>query len=208
MSEELPEIKDPADPSGKTPPLSETQFQAMLSAAGEGSSVTSLATLYGKTVQYVSKALKNHGVTVGAVKRAREEKEKADAAGAAPKPAFAELRLSRIEDTQNQLFVFNKTMFQLGMKQAAQFARGEIVLTIKEQNSITRTNAIAAQELRRVLGMDTHIDEKELPVLQIQDLGEDEILDLQAGKIEGEEEDELIDLVDDEEPPEIVAEEP
>lgn len=140
------------------------------------------------TPQYVSKLLKQAGIRFGIRKMEREAKERAEieAKERAAKASFAERKATFAEEHKMSAMAQLRSAFLLeGMRQKIwreAAVTSAALPSPKEAAMSARTMSMLDQRIRILLELDTHIDEKELPSILINDMGDEDILAIRRGK--------------------------
>jgi hypothetical protein len=184
---------------GKTTPADR---QWIRDQVAEGLTKPSACALkFGISVQYVSKLLRQAKITFACRKLAREAEVAAAAASkeAEIKETFADRRLKYIEEHKLSAYAqLRSAMIIEGVRQKhwrEDLASGGVGPTVKEANGAARTIVVIDEAMRRLLGIDDQIDEKELPQIDIRYMGDDEII--AARKSQQNDDEELPSLDDD-----------
>jgi len=145
------------------------------------------AAKYGVSVQYVSKLLRQAGITYGSRKKEREEAEKAAIAAkeAEAKATFADRRLRFIEEHKMSAYAQLRAAFQMEGQRQKRWRDGLLAggapPTPKDANASARTMAVLDERIRILLGIDEIIDEKELPQIDVRYMGDEEIIAARKG---------------------------
>lgn len=187
LEEEAPEVKKPfAVGRGKTTPADR---QWICEQVAEGLKKPSeCAALYDVSIQFISQLLKKAKVTYGSKKKEREESTRRaiEAKEADTKATFAERRLKHIEEHKIAAINTMRGAFMLeGLRQQKwreAIRAGGAPPTAKESNVSARTVSILDQRIRLLLGMDEQVDEKELPRIDIDYMGDEEIQAIRRGR--------------------------
>lgn len=138
--------------------------------------------------QYVSKLLRTAGIRFGSRKLEREEKEKLEkeTKEAAAKANFAARKAGLSEEHKMSAAAQLRSAFLLeGVRQKkwreAAMAPGGGLPSVKEAMTSARTMAVLDQRIRILLELDNIVDERELPGILLEDMGDAEIAAARRG---------------------------
>lgn len=157
---------------------------------------------YDVSIQYISKLLKKAGIRFGIRVSEREAAAKAliELKEREARANFAERKLKFAEEHKMSAYGQLRSAFLLeGMRQkkwreAATAPTGAALPTVKDAMTSSRTMALLDQRIRILLDLDNVVDEKELPGIEINYMGDEEIAHARRGP---QNDDELAKLDDD-----------
>lgn len=189
MSEETAGPASPApEEESKTPTKLTVEQWAEARALCETGAMrpSEIARKFGITASAVSQFFSKNGVVYGSKKG---EVAKAVATATAVKTAeavapFAIRRIERIEETKSQHYQYSTWIAQETMRVMAEAKKGSLPVSsaasdVKTLRIAAQTLSIVRQERYAVLDADQHIDEEELPSIEIRDLTDEEIQHMQ-----------------------------
>lgn len=144
---------------------------------------------YGVTPQYVSKLLKAKGIRFGSAKLERERLERAtiEAKERAAKATFAERKATFAEEHRMSAYVQFRNAFlleairQKQWREAATLPTGASMPTTKDTMTSARTMAMLDMRIRILLDLDMVVDERSLPTIEINYMGDEEIAMMRRG---------------------------
>lgn len=150
------------------------------------SGIPELAKEYGVSRQALFKRFKDLGIVRGS--RAHELVQASTAATKAVVERFAEKRAELIEETNMEAVKSFKQVRMIGQKIMGDAVKASTVSATKidlssiddDMRALGRYNKILVDNfntVRAILGADEHIDEADLPILTIEDLTDQDILD-------------------------------
>lgn len=171
------------------PKTTKEDRQWILEQVAEGTMKASeCAAKFGVSISFISKLLRKAGITYGSRKKAREEAARQAQARkeAEVKASFAERRINLIEEHKNSAVAILRGAFVMeGIRQQKwreHVKTGGNPPSVKESSLSARTISTLDQRIRILLGMDEIVDEKQLPQIDIQYMGDDEIIAIRKGQ--------------------------